>query len=249
MKQCKKNYPGFTLIELLTVVAIIGILAAMLIPAIGHVRAKARAAQGVSNLRSMGGSFMAFANDHKGFLPQPTIKKDDWNELYPDNPVGGDQMWTKQLRDYLPQQSRSLTGREHEIFVCPNAEFANADGQVYDQDDLSRTYTATETLYGLNASGTPQADTARALATIENHSSAMLVIDAKSYNGASGSLSSTLWKYASRDQGKSAKNTTYIDFRQPGDNANVLFVDGHVEQISVDEFADLKERTWTGRIN
>jgi prepilin-type processing-associated H-X9-DG protein/prepilin-type N-terminal cleavage/methylation domain-containing protein len=42
---------AFTLIELLTVIAIIGILAAILIPVVGMVRASARAAQCTNNLR------------------------------------------------------------------------------------------------------------------------------------------------------------------------------------------------------
>lgn len=60
---------AFTLIELLTVIAIIGILAAILIPVIGSVREKARATQCVANLRTWGNATNLYLADNKGRLP------------------------------------------------------------------------------------------------------------------------------------------------------------------------------------
>ena len=57
---------GFTLIELLTVIAIIGILAAILIPVVGAVRSTARNAQCISNLRQIGTATVLFLNDNDG---------------------------------------------------------------------------------------------------------------------------------------------------------------------------------------
>lgn len=56
-----KKSPGFTLIELLTVIAIIGILAAILIPVVGAVRERAKTAKCTSNIRECGLALQLFA--------------------------------------------------------------------------------------------------------------------------------------------------------------------------------------------
>ncbi len=60
---------AFTLIELLTVIAIIGILAAIIIPTVGKVRNTAQSARCVSNLRQIGQHITLYAGDNKGQLP------------------------------------------------------------------------------------------------------------------------------------------------------------------------------------
>jgi general secretion pathway protein G len=63
---------AFTLIELLTVIAIIGILAAIVIPTVGSVRTQARQAQCISNLRQLGVAITAYADAHRGAFPETT---------------------------------------------------------------------------------------------------------------------------------------------------------------------------------
>ena len=66
---------GFTLIELLTVIAIIGILAAILIPVTGKVRENARRAKCSSNVRQIAGLLIGLANQDK-LQRFPNIKPD-----------------------------------------------------------------------------------------------------------------------------------------------------------------------------
>jgi len=60
---------GFTLAELLVVVAIIGVLLAMILPVIGMVRTTATRIACASNQRQVGMAYLLYAQDHDGGLP------------------------------------------------------------------------------------------------------------------------------------------------------------------------------------
>ncbi|MEO0054142.1 MAG: hypothetical protein RLZZ50_89 [Verrucomicrobiota bacterium] len=76
----KSNRRAFTLIELLTVIAIIGILAAILIPTIGKVRLQGKSAQSSGNLREIGRALIMLAELNKGKFPS--------GEFDPGTPTG-----------------------------------------------------------------------------------------------------------------------------------------------------------------
>jgi len=78
---------GFTIVELLVVVSIIGLLIAILLPAIGKARDSALISQSRANLRNLGVANAAYWGDFRD--RQPTFVNDDWGSLPPCGTQGG----------------------------------------------------------------------------------------------------------------------------------------------------------------
>lgn len=111
---------GFTLIELLVVIAIIGILAGILVPAVGKVRERSLEAQAMQNLRSIHAGAMLFVSENKGKLPAVLYN------LKEDGTTGGpwDNLWVQQVEPFMPNTLEEATQQEgrNPAFYCPKVD-------------------------------------------------------------------------------------------------------------------------------
>src|SRR5437667_10485736 len=104
---------AFTLIELIVVVAIIGILAAMLLRALSRSKAQAYEAQCINNLKQLGTAIQMYADEHEDRLPGPV-----WQGLYAtyyDDPV----RMPYYIAAYLGLPRPSPEVRTVKLAICP----------------------------------------------------------------------------------------------------------------------------------
>jgi prepilin-type N-terminal cleavage/methylation domain-containing protein/prepilin-type processing-associated H-X9-DG protein len=109
---------GFVLIELLSVIAIIGILAAILLPALARAREAGRRASCGVNLSQIGMAMHMYAREHDGLLP--------WS-----GGGGNPDCLAYLYRDYIP---------ELEIFACPSDPNTHIDPDFGNKDESDDPY-------------------------------------------------------------------------------------------------------------
>jgi prepilin-type N-terminal cleavage/methylation domain-containing protein len=109
---------GFTLLELLVVVAVIGVLAATILPALAKAKQRALQTRCVSNMKQIGIAMQLFVNDSEDVLPGPV-----WSSARASYDKTSSKELIFYLADYLDSQDPVSVKVEKpviaEVFVCP----------------------------------------------------------------------------------------------------------------------------------
>ncbi|MDB5292241.1 MAG: N-terminal cleavage protein [Phycisphaerales bacterium] len=106
---------GFTLVELLTVIGIIGVLLAIVLPVVSRARESANRIKCASNLRSLGQIILMFAKDHHGRVPE--------GQNTPYSGAGGFNPTWMYTKDYFVLVDQY--GANQALFICPSSATAS----------------------------------------------------------------------------------------------------------------------------
>jgi prepilin-type N-terminal cleavage/methylation domain-containing protein/prepilin-type processing-associated H-X9-DG protein len=204
---------GFTLIELLTVIAIIGILAAILIPVVGRVRDSARSSQCVSNLRQLGQATHLYSADYER-MPSKWI---DWSNNWAVD-LGGYTGVEGNTNDQVRQRMSLANTGGQSIFWCPEAVSRNGGAMANNAPLIHTSYAFNRFVTGHAGTGSE----ALSMTRIQEQSLVLL--------GGDGSWGNDHYRPWLDSDGASNPDPLH------GEKANLLYADGHVAPMSRQEW-------------
>jgi prepilin-type N-terminal cleavage/methylation domain-containing protein/prepilin-type processing-associated H-X9-DG protein len=235
---------AFTLIELLTVIAIIGILAAIFIPTVAAVRQSARSATCVSNLRQVGTAIQLFATDNKGLFPGSGARSSGTSASWQD--VLNAIVFEASLSAPRPPLQRLGDTPVAGQIYCPSMEPWGTTARY------PRAYVINGNVADLNTTTNPPMPTwgplfnyqkGRPVVLFRNPSRTVLVLESER-NGDGVSPAAPLDQIVMGD-GTTAPpwsaNSQSFAFRHKN-RMHVLFMDTHVESLSPEQAAKINNK-------
>ena len=111
----KKGHGGFTLVEMLVVVAIIGILISMVVPAVGTAMDRAKRTSCQSRSHELARGLMMYSNAHRGRLP---VHQKGGN-AYKDSWIGASRRYWDPVRPGKDSSGREWKDYPSELLHCP----------------------------------------------------------------------------------------------------------------------------------
>lgn len=215
---------AFTLIELLTVIAIIGILAAILIPVVGAVRNKAKANQCASTMRQWGQAFMLYANENKGKYVICTSAGGNggswWYQIGSGNAI------------YAPYFSSTRT--YDSMTNCPSEELNTGNNTIA---------TTCYLMARPSSSTGPVAYNSLNLKAMSNPPRTLMMVE-RSFSGVGSGFNSGNGFYLHVDQSTATANADA--FTRHDGKMNAVFADGHMEQLVANGTAS---NSWRGGVS